>query len=381
MKNWCRTRGFSLIVTCFSACRAASAHSETAVVAGVNFVNAGRFDVTRQDAMLDAMKANGVRVVRMGLSMDDKGLDLAKRVYARGIEIVWIVGWQYQPNAPIRPWQPKAFPGMWAGPPLSYADADRTRAALEPFLARLEAEKIVLAGMEVGNEINWTAFNPEFPLPGEGKGVLSLDDLYHDPEGQRIAKGYLQYLKVLAVIKEVRDRSELNRHTPIISAGLVDFEQGDLKRSKVDGVGFGATIDFWRAHGIDQLVDGYAVHLYPPADPRIPAEKLLTPVQRATFERECHRVGSPAGKPCWITEWGYPVKVGSACSTEANRTQLVKNTLKVYDPYFRQGRIAGFLYYCWNSDAWATKEDPYAVYRNGSLTAGGRLAVAPILVP
>ena len=45
-----------------------------------------------------------------------------------------------------------------------------------------------------------------------------------DPEGQQIAKGLLQYVKSLAVLKDNRDHSKLNQHTPILSAGLADLE-------------------------------------------------------------------------------------------------------------------------------------------------------------
>lgn len=44
-------------------------------------------------------------------------------------------------------------------------------------------------------------------------------DLINDPEGQQIAKGLLQYVKSLAVLKDNRDHSKLNQHTPILSAG------------------------------------------------------------------------------------------------------------------------------------------------------------------
>ena len=90
----------------------------------------------------------------------------------------------------------------------------------------LDANGITLAGVELGNEINWAAFNPEFPLPGEGK-ILSLQDLADDPEGKQIAKGFLQYVKVLAALKEVRDHSRLNRSTPIILGGLVSAKDGE----------------------------------------------------------------------------------------------------------------------------------------------------------
>jgi hypothetical protein len=38
----------------------------------------------------------------------------------------------------------------------------------------------------------------------------------HNPEGKQIAKGFLQYVKIMAVLKEVRDHSRLNRNTPLI---------------------------------------------------------------------------------------------------------------------------------------------------------------------
>jgi len=60
--------------------------------------------------------------------------------------------------------------------------------------------------------------NGEFPAPGQAK-IFGLDDLSRDP-AQQISKGFLQYLKILAVLKDVRGHSKLNQHTPVISAGL-----------------------------------------------------------------------------------------------------------------------------------------------------------------
>jgi hypothetical protein len=62
---------------------------------------------------------------------------------------------------------------MWAGPPLSYADPALSKAAFQSLFDQFDANGIVLAGVELGNEINWAAFNPEFPLPGEGKILTS----------------------------------------------------------------------------------------------------------------------------------------------------------------------------------------------------------------
>ena len=80
-------------------------------------------------------------------------------------------------------------------------------------------------------ELNWTTkstgplFNAEFPLPGEGR-ILSLSDLSRDSEGKQIAKGFLQYGKIMAVLKEVRDHSRSNRSTALISAGIVTAPDG-----------------------------------------------------------------------------------------------------------------------------------------------------------
>jgi hypothetical protein len=65
------------------------------------------------------MKKAGVRVIRCGVSPDDKGLDFAKRVYAQGIKIELGVSVQFRDGAPTRQSQPKEFPGMWSGHPLS----------------------------------------------------------------------------------------------------------------------------------------------------------------------------------------------------------------------------------------------------------------------
>jgi hypothetical protein len=130
-----------------------------------------------------------VRVIRCGISNDDKGIDFAKRAAAQGIRIQLIVGPEYPPYAPTRAYQPNEFPAMWGGHPLSFADPALSKAAFQHLFDSLDANGIALAGVELGNEIKWAAFNPEFRLPGEGK-ILSLDDLAHDPEGKQIGKGF-----------------------------------------------------------------------------------------------------------------------------------------------------------------------------------------------
>jgi len=350
------------------------------MVVGVNVVNPMRSSVADQNALFNQLKAAQVHVMRCGISNDDKGIDFARRAAAMGIRIQLIVGPQYQADAPTRPYQPNEFPEMWGGHPLSYADPGLSKAAFQHLFDSLDANGIVLAGVELGNEINWAAFNPEFPLPGEGK-ILSSADLAHDPEGKKIAQGFLQYLKVLAVLRQVRDSSRLNRNTPIISAGLVSAEDGakPYNNKKEDMVGLAATIAFLRAHGLDSLVDAYGIHSYPsgsqPGNPVAAAQRAarLNSVDLA----ECRSKGAEDGKPCWVTEWGFPNRDTSCPSNEAGRTLLVEEIRGDFAAAVAEHRLEGIDYFSWDSDPWSKKIDADSVYRCGGLTESGRAAVAP----
>jgi hypothetical protein len=171
----------ALVLTSVSA-RAADA------VIGINLGHAPSDNAAQQDVLIRDLKAAGVRTIRTGIGPDAPGIARAKRFYDAGIAIDWLPRFSYRADAPQRPWRPKEFPGMWAGPPLSAADPVQFRAYLQGMLDKLEAAGVVLAGIEMGNELNMAAFNPEFPLPGHSR-QLGLDDLNRDPEGQQIARG------------------------------------------------------------------------------------------------------------------------------------------------------------------------------------------------
>jgi len=350
------------------------------MVVGVNVVNPLRASVADQNALISQLKAAQVHVIRCGISNDAKGIDFAKRTAAAGIRIQLIVSPQYSPNAPTRPYDPAKFPSMWSGHPLSYADLALSKTSFQQIFDSLDANGIALAGVELGNEINWAAFNPEFPLPGEGK-ILSLSDLTHDPEGQQIAKGFLQYLKVLEGLKDVRDHSHSNKSAPILSAGMVSAEDGAklYNNKKEDMVSLSATIAFLRAHGLDALVDAYGVHTYPsssqPGNPAAKEQRLgrLNSIDLA----ECRAKGAKDGKPCWITEWGFPNADLSCPAKEANRTLLVEELRGDFAAAAAEHRLSGIDYFSWNSDPWSKTIDSDSVYRCGALTESGKQAVAP----
>jgi hypothetical protein len=351
------------------------------VVVSVNVVNPMRASVADQNAVLEQLQAEHVHVIRCGISNDDKGIDYVKRAAAKGILIQLGLGAEYPTNAPSRPYQPEQFPEMWGGHPLSYADPELSKAFYQKLVDALDANGIVLAGIELGNEINWAAFNPEFPLPGEGK-ILSLADLSHDPEGKQIAKGFLQYLKILAVLKDVRDHSRLNQKTPIISAGMVSAPDGEklYNNKREDMVSLPATMAFLRANGLDSLVDGYGVHTYPSTDH--PGDPTAAANRAARFESvdlaPCRAAGQSGGKPCWFTEWGFPNGDFSCPSEDFARGLLVQEMRVNFAKAAADRRLAAITYFAWNSDPWSKQPDADSIYRCDGLTEAGRLAVAPL---
>lgn len=344
-------------------------------VAGVN-ASMGSQSIEQQNAILAELHAAGVHFIRTGITPDDKGVDFARRAQALGISILWLVQLQYRTGAPSRPY-PNAF-NVWGGPALSAADPDQFRKYFEPLLAKLDAAGITLVGFELGNEINSPMFNADFSLPAENpsrSGEFNLGDLSHDPEAQHVARGYLQYLKLLAVIKDVRSRSKLNQHAAIVSAGLVFNEAPEVHRtSRLDAVSASATLDFMRAHGLDDLVDAYGVHTYPSTDN--PGNSGAAAGRRERLQKyvlaECRPQGSSGGRPCWITEWGIPNHDASCPPRETNQITLVNETRSNFRSYIAQKRILGLFYY-----AWLDSREGFAIYRCERLTETGRLALAP----
>jgi hypothetical protein len=350
------------------------------VMIGVGFVFAPyNLPPDEQETILGQMEHAGVRVVRCSISNDDKGLDFVRRVYAHKIKIIWMVGLTPAEGTPW-PRAPEGFKGLWQGYPLSTTDPDRFRTSFGATFAKLEEKGIVLEAFEPGNEINWAGFNADFSLPGEGR-VLGLDDLKNDPEGKRVARGYLQYLKLLEALKNIRDHSQLNKHTPIISAGLADLSASTwTHQRKADAVSISATLDFMRSNGLDKFVDGYGIHSYPPSGE--PGTSTGAAKRRQHVEEnglaECQPPGSAVGKPCWLTEWGVGGSNRTCPVVDSDKVKLVREMRDYYAGLTRQERIRALIFYVWHGDWHAQQEDPASAFRCGSLTESGRLAIAPM---
>ena len=278
------------------------------VVVGADIPGVGRLSADQQTELLNSLHEYGVRYIRAWIGTD-ASYDFLKKAYAVGIRADLTLYLVSPPGAPKRPKMPD-MPWMFSGAPLSAADMDLTKSTFQTQLNKLEDLGIELAAFELGNEQNNPSFNGEFTLYPEDAcprcKTMDLNDLKHDPEGQKIAAGFRNYVKLLAAVKDVRDYSRLNRHTPILLGGLADQgPEGPTPRSRTNRVSINAAIEYMRQYGLDDVVDAYGIHTYPSANG--PGQPAAAASRREKLESyalsECRPEGQ--GKPCWITEWGF----------------------------------------------------------------------------
>lgn len=338
---------------------------ETKCAVGVNVNSFQNFSAADQQVIVEQLKRSGVRYVRTSLRPDDKNMTLAKNLQAAGIGLIVVPGPQFAPNAQQRPADAKTH--MRSAMPLSAADPERSRTYFQTLFDKLDEKGVVLAGVELGNEINWTDFNGDFPVPGQGK-AFNLEDLSRNPEAKKVAQGFLQYLKVLAALKEVRDHSKLNKHAPIISAGMAAVTGGEWQKNlKVDGVSIPATYAFLRAHGLDELVDSYGVHDYPPVVKA--GDKDALAKRNAQLDQQIFPAGN--AKPYYLTEWGFSSKATTSAE-DKDRARSVAEMRTYLLKLDQQKRLGGIFWYVWN------EPDADSIYRGGSVMDAGKEAIAPM---
>jgi hypothetical protein len=350
---------------------AAKAAQTGKVIVGVNTVGVERMNEQQQDAFVEQLRENGVKVVRLG--MDEKYTHFITRAYERGIGTVAIAFPWFGSEKKARMRPSDLSKGLiWGQAAFSTIDPEAFRTWFSSRLAALEAGGVCLTAFEFGNEINTAGYDGDFPIQASGR-ELSLSDLDNpkDTEAAAIAAGYRVYLKALAELKRVRDASKLNKATPIISAGLADSgAPGKRHNAQQDGVSIPATLDFLRQNGLNNLVDGYGIHFYPPnQDPNVPVSARINSLNERAFAR------CTAAKPCWLTEWAFPNRDLSCPIHDETRVKLIQTEREAFKTFVKQGQLAAIIYYNWTA---LHGYESQAIFRCGALTEAGKLALSPL---
>jgi len=345
------------------------------VIVGVNIRGYGGMNAPQQDAKIAQLQGYGVTTIREGFpsALDERFNRFIVSAYRHGIGTVAIIyptlGGTQKHTSGID----VAVGRRWRTPALVDADPNGFKTAFSAQLTALEDAGVRLTAFEIGNEFNTVGYNADFPAQNSGRvlGLKDLNDL-NDAEARQIAAGYLQYIKTVAVVKDIRDHSKFNKVTPIITGGLANVGlPGPKSFDNQLATSVADTIMFLRQHGIDQFVDGYGVHAYTSGDPRQTIAQRIT-----TLESIFHACTS--AKPCWLTEWAFNNRDQSCPIHDDLRLQLVQAERATLEHFVAQGRLAASLYYSWDGDFPGQKENMGAVFRCGSLTDAGKLALSPL---
>jgi len=361
-----------LLFLVFVAAAICAAKTPTVVV-GVNVCDEYFVPQATQDIEIKYLEKNGVKTVRTGLNPNT--IYFITQAYQHGIGCVVILYPDSGSKVKLR-WR-----GSRAEAPLSQVNPQSFAEWLKPLFDKLEAAGVHLTAFELGNEINTSEFNGDLLTPGSGR-VLAVSDLNNpnDPEAPIIVAGYKKYLQIAAVVKDLRDHSKLNQTTPIVSAGMAEWGRpGPRSWNGELGVGAPDAIEFLRQNGIDKLVDGYGVHVYPNADPHDPIPHRMKHLDR--MFAACRQ----DTKPCWLTEWGFSNASQSCPVDDKTRVQLIKAERTAFQKYVKEGRLAATIFYNWtgNPGPWTEKTvglkaDPPSIFRCCALTEAGKLALSPM---
>ena len=376
-----RVLGFLVVPPLFGSFAAPQSDSaDPAVIVGVNVVGVAQASEKKRDALLDQLQRYGVKTIRTALGGHNEGYTtFIIKASQRGIgSVVFIGPSQGGANKHALP-ADKSFGRRWPLPVLSDADPEEFRKWFTDELATLEAAGVRATAFELGNELNLSYWNGDFLPQKLSPGILRLTDLEnpHDSEEKNVATGYRAYIKVLGVLKDLRDHSKLNRTTPILSG----MSAGPL--TGYHGVPILDSVEFLRRNGLDTLVDGYAVHYYPDASPRLPVSARVQLIEKDGELSAC----GPGSKPCWITEWGFPNGSQSCPINDAMRARVVQDERTAFKKFADQRRVAAIIYYSWSGGLpffWedpnkeSEDNDPKAIFRCGALTDAGEAALDPM---
>ncbi|HET9538058.1 MAG TPA: glycoside hydrolase [Mesorhizobium sp.] len=330
---------------------------------GVNRVNLAWAPPEVREAILQEMAVNSVRLVRLSLVPPFADSVDAVRTAARlGMRVVLVVSFNNKDFYPAGAEKRSGRGRTWDVYRLSDIDPERFRDAFRRALRSIDDAGVSLLAIQPGNEINWGGFNGDLVVHAaeDAPTPRSSSDLSFP---SRFEHGLDAYVQITRIVREEIARTAHNRGAQVLAAGLSDISAAIADDRGIETVDASDVVALLRARDIDDAVDGYGVHLYPD--------------QSVTADERQRRIGSAvsycrepvSGKPCWITEWGL-ANASVACPLDDDRRSRIAGEVRtLFDALIREGRVVGALYYDWDTNL------PYSVWRCGSLTPTGRVAI------
>lgn len=314
--------------------------------------------------ILDEMAKAGVKTARMTLTPPfEQSLDAIVLANEEGMSVLIAVGLGSKPYyADHKGSLRTSYGRTWNAPRISMLDEELFHRSIRESFAALDAAKVTLAGIEVGNELNWAHFNGDliiYPNPNTPVAV-SIDALQRRDD---FLKGLDKYIEVLRIVREEAKATKYNKDTPIISAGLASIDQAFADRRGYEYVATNAFIKELQKRGMDELVDAYGIHTYPPMDTG-PAGR------KKAMDKALSICAAPSeGKPCWLTEWGLRNNQETCPLDDAKRAQAAREVMSWLEDYEKKRALDAAYYYDWDRD------ETLSVWRCGGLSETGKVVI------
>lgn len=329
---------------------------------GINRVNLAWLSRADQERVLREIAASGITHVRLSLSRPvDKSIEALEMADRLGLKILLEIQLGNKDYYPPETRPRTGFGRIWDVQRLSDLDLDRYRAQLREAFRRIDGMSIRIDAVEPGNEINYSAYNGDLAVyekPGR-QTPRSVSDVANRSAFER---GLDAYVDAVRITREELRATVHSRGALLISAGLSDLgadEADDRGMERLDPDEF---LSLLRARGIDELVDGYGIHLYPGRKGDVALARYVT--TRLDF---CQPEGQ--GKPCWVTEWGIANIALSCPVDDREREGAVRAVRRSFAALMEEGRLDAAFYYDWDT------QPVYSVWRCGALSPAGVAAI------
>jgi len=331
---------------------------------GVNRLNLAWLDRTQQERVLKEIADSGATHVRLSLSRPvDRSIEAAAIASRLGLRIlleIQLSNSSYYGDA-VRPRSGQRR--IWDINRLSDLDLDRYRAGLREAIARLDALGVRLEAVEPGNEINLAGYNGDLAVyakPGQPT-PRTLADL---KDRAAFEEGLDRYVEVLRITRDEMRKSEKSSGAAIVSAGLSDISAKEADRQGMERLDPAEVITLLQARGMEQLVDAYGIHIYP-------ARKDPKAIRSVVSKLLDFCKPSESGRPCWVTEWGIANTARTCPVDDRQREGAMAAMRMVFSDFAKAKRLDAAYYYDWDT------QQAYRLWRCGSLSPAGALAIAP----
>ncbi|WP_375449402.1 hypothetical protein [uncultured Devosia sp.] len=300
------------------------------------------------DDTLADIRAADFEAVRIGWKAPLDAARLAVReARAQGLEVLvtlpLIDGTISREGAVARPRTDRFF----AVHGLSQIDPVRLQQRLRELIDFAANEGIALAGIEIGNEMNWSGYNGDLPLAPQG---AVIDNLAHMAplDRQAFLAGLQAYVDALGIARAALDDAGMTGKTALVMGGLADINSPFIRSSGATYVDPVLTHALLGDLGAFEAIDAVGIHLYEPL------RLAMADADRAGMIRSqlagCF-TADYGGASCWITEFGT-AEPDAGCSLDDRERRQMLAPLSNYlrDPA-TAGRIGATFYYDWDGDA------------------------------